>query len=437
MALKIDALNREIRNRVKAGKANLWSHGNGLCFALAKNGRADWVYRFTINGKRRVMTLAAHSDPISEKDYKSLELRAIELRDLVKSGADPLAQRLVAKRAPAGATGTFREVAESYIAAKRGGWKSPVHADQWETTLKQFVYPHVGNMKPHEIRLADVLRVLQQPHKKRALWEAIPETAARIRARIEIVINAAKAKGIGSENRETRALWDGHINPAVWEDNLEHWLPVRQRTEKKPLAAMNYVQLPALIAELKQRRELSTNAMLMTIFTAVRTSECLEAEWSEFDLDAAVWTIPATRMKGGKEHVVPLSDAAIALLKSTPKFLNNPLVFPGARRGKTMSRSTMLHSLKSMKGSGQTMHGMRASFRTWVAETTLHSRDVAEMALAHKVGSEVERSYQRGTALKRRAILMQQWSDYLTMNKIEYETKWQKYIAVIEDDIAA
>lgn len=440
MASKIDSLNKELRNRVRAAKPNLWSHGNGLCFALAKNGRSDWCFRYTFGGKRRVMTLQPHSDPISDKDFKALELRAIELRDMVKSGIDPLAQRKTNGSAPTNSGDTFRDVAEAYIATQRGGWKNAKHADQWTSTLKEFVYPIIGNLRPHEIGIEDVLRVLQQSHRKRnskntlPLWESVPETASRVRMRVEKIISAAKSKGIGSADKDVRAFWSGHVNPAKWSDGLEHWF-VKDKSVSDHFAAVAYRDVSEILQELFGKRDFSSRALAFTILTAVRTNECLQAEWPEIDLDNATWTIPAERMKAGRQHRVPLSSGAIELLRKQPRFQGNNYVFPGARRGKPLSNMSMLQVLRGMKGHGWTVHGFRSSFRDWITDTTLHSSEIAESALAHVIGNKTEAAYRRNDALERRAILMQHWCDYLTMKEKDYEIKWKRYMALNDNNI--
>ncbi|WP_378947219.1 tyrosine-type recombinase/integrase [Mesorhizobium sp. ANAO-SY3R2] len=267
MASKNDTLNRELRTRIKAGQANLWNHGSGLCFALAKNGRAEWVFRFTFGGKRRVMTLQPFRDTISDAEFKKLELRAIELRNQVKDGIDPLAQRQTNGSVPTTSGETFRSVAEAYISTQRAGWKNEKHADQWESTLTDFVYPHIGSKKPSEIGIDDVLRVLQQPHRKRnsgkaaPLWEAVPETASRVRMRIEKIISAAKSKGVGSADRDIRALWAGHTNPAIWKDGLEHWL-AKNKAASSHFAALPYRDVPEIVAELLPKFDFSAGCGL-------------------------------------------------------------------------------------------------------------------------------------------------------------------------------
>lgn len=443
MASKIDTINRELRNRIRTGKAGLWGYGDGLSFALSASANATWAFRYTIAGKRRVMTLQAHTDPISDADFMRLQLRAIELRDVVAQGIDPLAARQRTGNAPIGKGDTFKTVAESYIASQRAGWKSAKHADQWEATLRDFVYPIIGNMQPHEIGIEDVLKVLQQQHRKRdskkatTLWESVPETASRVRMRIEKVISAAKSKGVGNADKDIRALWSGHTNPALWQDGLEHWL-AKDKSASSHFAAMPYTDVSAIVQALIGKSDFSSRALVFTILTAVRTNEALQAEWSEFDLDTAIWTIPAARMKAARQHRVPLSSAAIQLLRSQPRFLGNSYVFPGAKRGKPLSNMAMLEVLRGMDGgTGFTVHGFRSSFRDWITDTTLHSNEIAETALAHVIGNKTEAAYRRGEAIERRATLMQQWNDYLIENETEYKTKWGNYIAVTGEKIAA
>ncbi|WP_244480394.1 site-specific integrase [Rhizobium sp. Root1220] len=434
MATKIDLLNRELRNRIKAGRPNIWSHGNNLCFSLAKNGRASWVYRYTINGKRRVMTVQAFDDAISEKELKSLEVLAIEYGEQLKSGVDPLNIRGHSK-AVAKTGDTFQEVAEAYIRTQRSGWKNAKHAEQWTSTLEDFVYPLIGSMLPHEIGIADVLRVLQQSHKRRnngkagQLWEVVPETASRVRMRIEKIISAAKSMGVGNANREIRARWANHTNPARWDDALEHWLTSQSRSSSH-FAALPYQDVGPFVQELLAKRDFSSRALAFTILTGVRTSEALNAEWSEIDLASATWEIPAERMKANKIHRVPLSRAALDLLRKQPRYPGNPFVFPGAKKNRPLSNLAMLEVLRGMKGYGWTVHGFRSSLRDWITDTTIHPSEIAESVLAHTIGNKTEAAYRRGEAFQRRSVLMQQWCDYLTTNRKQYEGKWQNYLAI-------
>lgn len=430
MASQIDILNRELRNRIKAGQANLWSHGNGLCFALSSNGKPTWVFRYTFDGKRRVMTLGPHNDPISDRQFKELEMAAIEHRDQVKAGIDPL---IATKPKQSKTTGddTFEDVAREYIATHSGNWRNDKHRAQWSSTLETYVYPKIGRKLPHEIGVDDVLGVLKQQHIRRGkrlpLWDAVPETASRVRMRIETVIAAAKSKAMGSANPEIKALWKDHHNPAKWEDGLEHWLG-KGKQSKGHHAAMAFADVPGFVQELQTKTDYSAKALTLTILSVTRTSETLNAVWTEFDLEAATWTIPAERMKAGIEHRVPLSSAAITLLKGLHRIADNPYVFPGAKRNQPLSNMAMLEMLRGMRN-GLTVHGFRSAFRDWCSETTLHPDTIAEMALAHTIKDKTVAAYRRGDAFERRKQLMQQWADYLLISNDNYKQEWQRLIA--------
>ncbi|RUV62634.1 site-specific integrase [Mesorhizobium sp. M1A.F.Ca.IN.022.02.1.1] len=430
MASKIDTLNRELRNRIKVGQANLWSHGNGLCFALSANGKPTWVFRYTFDGKRRVMTLGPHNDPISDRQFKELEMAAIEHRDQVKAGIDPLTASKP-KQSKTTGDGTFEDVARDYIATHSGNWRNDKHRAQWTATLETYVYPKIGRKLPHEIGVDDVLAVLQQQHIRRGkrlpLWDAVPETASRVRMRIETVIAAAKSKSMGSANPDIKAMWKDHHNPAKWEDGLEHWLG-KGKQSKGHHAAMAFADVPGFVQQLQTKTDFSAKALLLTILCATRTSETLLATWDEFDLEAATWTIPADRMKAGVEHRVPLSSAAITLLKGLHRIADNPYVFPGAKRNQPLSNMAMLEMLRGMRD-GLTVHGFRSAFRDWAAETTLHPDTIAEMALAHTIKDKTVAAYRRGDAFERRKQLMQQWADFLLISNDNYKQEWQRLIA--------
>ncbi|AZO24791.1 site-specific integrase [Mesorhizobium sp. M1E.F.Ca.ET.045.02.1.1] len=432
----IDTLNREIRTRLKAGQPNLWSHGNGLCFSLAKNGKATWVFRYTnADGRRRVMTLQAHNDPIGEREHKALELRAIELRDAVKAGRDPLA---VAKPKAALATATpvnetFEQAARDYVKTHRADWKSDVHAGQWSRSLEMFVYPKLGKMLPHAISVDDVLAVLNQPHAKRGkkstFWLTVPETADRTRQRVETVINAAKARALASNDPDTKARWINHHNPASW-DILRHMLP-KDNSKRGHHEAMPFADVPAFVQELRDRTDIPAKALLLTILCATRTSETRFATWDEIDLENGIWTIPADRMKAAQEHCIPLSTTAIELLKSLHRFQGHKYLFPGKHRHQPIGEMGQLDLLREMRPKQQlTVHGFRSSFRDLMAETTLHPDALVEMCLAHSQRDKTVAAYKRGSAFERRKSIMEQWANYLTVaNNNEYNNKWERFIA--------
>ncbi|MCK1286574.1 tyrosine-type recombinase/integrase [Bradyrhizobium sp. 44] len=422
---------RTIHALVQAAKPGMWSHENGLCLAVAKSGSAFWALRYsTRTGKRRLMTLETY-EPIDVAKLKALEWKAAEHRKQIKAGHDPLEQRsfsttkAIAKRA---GDETFEDVAREYIAQHKDGWKNAKHHQQWENTLATYAYPIIGKMLPHEISTDDVLNVIRQDHARKGsngtLWANARETASRVRSRIEIIIAAAKAKGLS--NRDARERWVNHHNPAQWQDNLEHWLNGKQ--SKAHFEAMDWKDAPAFVRALQEKPDYSAKALALTILCAVRTNETINATWPEFDLDNAIWTIPGERMKAGVEHRVPLSNAAVNLLNSLHRIDGNPYVFPGAKRNQPLSNMAMLEMLRGMRA-GITVHGFRSTFRDWTSETTLHPDTIAEMALAHTIKDKTQKAYRRGDALERRKDLMQQWSDYLLMGAGVYSQKWQRLLA--------
>lgn len=426
---------RIVQTLVEAAEPGLWAHRYGLSLSISKAGSATWTFRYSApDGKRRLMTLETvnSNEPITAASLKALEVQAEGLRLKVRAGQDPLAVRNAAANKPERCAGprtdTFENVARDYIAQHEGDWKNDKHRAQWTATLETYVYPKIGSKAPHEITTDDVLDVLRQDHtrneKTGPLWKNARETASRVRSRVEIVIAAAKAKGLS--NRETKELWTNHHNPAQWKDNLEHWLNGKQ--SKSHFAAMPFADVPAFVVELREKTDYSAKALLLTILCAVRSGETLNAEWSEFDLDNAIWTIPAERMKAGVEHRVPLSSEALALLKGLRRIEDNPYVFPGAKRNRPLSNMAMLEMLRGMRD-GLTVHGFRSAFRDWTAETTLYPDAIAEMALAHTIKDKTVAAYRRGDAFERRKDLMQCWADYLFLDRKNYNERWSKFIA--------
>lgn len=425
---------KTIEQLAAAQQPGMWSHRNGLCLHISKAGSPTWQFRYTApGGKRRLMMLEAVSD-VNAATLKILENRASALKAQVRSGIDPLAEkeRETGKKTIATARvvkHTFKEAATEYVANHKDGWKNAKHRQQWENTLETYVFPLIGTKAPHLISIDDVLSVLQQPHISRkgitgTLWNNARETANRVRSRIEIVISAAKAKGV--TNPTTRDLWKDHHNPASWKDGLEHWLNGKQ--VKSHFAAMTYSDAPAFVTELSEKPDFSAKALYLTILCATRTNETLNAQWSEFDLENGIWIIPAERMKAGKEHRIPLPAAAIEMLEELPRIDGNPYVFPGAKQGKPLSNMAMLEMLRGMRADENlTVHGFRSAFRDWTGEETLFSDIIAEMALAHTIKDKTIAAYRRGDAFEKRKQLMQMWSDYLILNETEFKDKWNKY----------
>lgn len=426
---------RTVRSLVNAERPGMWAARNGLNLVIAASGTPSWALRYsTRDGKRRLMKLADYQ-PVDAAELAALEADAAEHRKAIKAGRDPLAERAAPAALSKGSNDgeTFKAAALAFIDENRAGWKNDKHSTQWENTLASYAYPLIGDKLTHEITMEDVKGVLQQPYSRGeyvgTLWGGARETAARLRSRIETVINATKAAAVADNSNPARqALWSNHHNPA--ERATLKYAGLNGKQVRSHYRAMDWKAVPAFIAELAGKTDYSARALLLTILCATRTSETLCATWSEFDLDAAMWTIPAERMKAGKEHRVPLSAAAVQLLRGTPQIEGNPHVFPGVRAKRPLSNMAMLEMLRGMRpDEGLTVHGFRSAFRDWITETTLHPDAIAEQALAHTIDNKVERAYRRGDAFERRRDLMAQWSDYLTLDGATYGERWARFIA--------
>ena len=382
---------------VKNAKPGRHADGAGLHLLVKPSGARSWVYRFMLNGKSRDIGLgAAGQGALSLADARD---EAAALRLKVKAGTDPLeerqqeaAQALAAAQAAQIAGITFKAVAEAYIAANEGSWRNGKHRQQWRNTLASYVYPVMGELPVAEIGTAHVLKILEP------IWQTKPETASRIRGRIETVLDAAKARGYRTGE-----------NPARWRGHIAQILPARSRLTRGHHKAMQYDAIPAFVAQLREREAMAALALEFVILTAARTNEVLEATWGEVDLEKAIWTIPAGRMKAGKEHRIPLSPRAVEILKVT-KPLEKASLFPAEKRG-TLSTMAMTMLLRRMK-QDCTVHGFRSGFRDWAAECTGYAHEVCEMALAHVIGNKSEAAYRRGDLFVKRRRLMGDWATY-------------------------
>ena len=385
---------------VKNAKPGRHADGGGLHLLVKESGARSWVYRFMLNGKSRDVGLGtAGTGGISLAGARDAR-DALRLK--VKGGIDPLKERqreaagaLAAAQAAKAAGITFRAVAEGYIGANEGSWRNDKHRQQWKNTLATYVYPVIGDLPVAEVVTCHVLQILEP------IWKAKAETANRLRGRVETILDAAKARGYR----------DGE-NPARWRGHIAQILPVRSRLTRGHHKAMPYNEIPAFVGALHQREAVSALALEFTILTAARTGEVIGAKWAEVDLDKAIWTVPASRMKAGKEHRVPLSPRAIEILKST-QGLRTEWLFP-ATKGGSMSGMAMSMLLRRMKVD-VTVHGFRSSFRDWSAECTGYAHEVAEMALAHTIENKVERAYRRGDLFDKRRRLMDDWAAYCAM----------------------
>lgn len=384
----------DVRNETRPGKH---ADGGGLYLQVGPTGSKSWAFRFMLDGKARQMGLG----PVHTVSLKDARMKAQEARAALLEGIDPLTrkqQQRAARKAEAVKVRDFEDCAKSYIRAHRAGWRNPKHAAQWDSTLSTYVFPVFGSVGVADVDTGLVLKAIEP------IWTEKPETAGRVRGRIEAILDWAAARGLrGSEN------------PARWKGHLDKILPARSKVRKvKHHPALPYAQAPAFLQTLKAQQGVGARALEFTIYTAARSGETLGADWSEIDLEARLWTIPGERMKGGREHRVPLSDAAVTLLEAIKADHGGEgYVFPGARKGRPLSNMSMTATLRRMGRDDVTAHGFRSTFRDWAAERTSYPGEVAEMALAHAVGDRVEAAYRRGDLFDKRRRLMADWAAFL------------------------
>jgi integrase len=390
--------------KVKHLPPGRYADGSKLYLLVRNEKSAFWVFRYTAGGKLREVGLGPARGDNPVKLAKARD-DAAKLFAQVRDGLDPLAERAAEaerKKAEAKAEArraiTFREVAADYIAAHKAGWGNAKHAAQWTSTLEAYAYPHLGDMPVAAVATADVLAVLEP------IWQAKPETATRLRGRVEAVLTAATVKGLRTAD-----------NPARWRGHLAELLPARSKVAPvEHHAALPFSEVPAFFLRLQAADGLGARALEMAVLTAGRTNEVLGATWAEVDLDSALWTIPAARMKARREHRVPLSAPAVALLNKLYTIKRGKHVFAGQREGKALSNMALLMTLRRLKRPDLTAHGFRSTFRDWAAESTGHPSEVVEMALAHAVGDKVEAAYRRGDLFEKRRKLMDDWGAYCT-----------------------
>ena len=364
----------------------------GLYLHVSDSLARSWIVRVTVNGKRREMGLGGFADvTLAEAREK-----ARAARKQVLQGIDPVAERQAERRRRKTETvPTFKMCAEAYIEAHAPEWRNQKHAAQWSATLGTYAYPTIGSMSVSDVDTAHVLEVL------RPIWTTKTETATRLRGRIEQVLASATVAGYRKGE-----------NPARWRGHLDQLLPKPSKIAKvEHHAAMPIDELPDFMPKLAEVSGMSARALEFAILTAARSGEVRGATWDEIDLEGKLWTIPAERMKAGREHRVPLSEQAIELLKSLPIFEGVPYVF-AAPRGGQLSDMAMTVILRRM-GVPFVPHGFRSTFRDWCSERTHCPSDLAEMALAHAIKSAVEAAYRRGDMLDKRRELMQTWADFV------------------------
>jgi len=386
----------------KVVKPGMYADGLGLYLRVGPTGAKSWVFRYRVGNGRRDMGLG----PLHTVTLADARVKAAECRRQRLDNSDPLQVRdaalLAAKLEDAKAM-TFQNCAEAYISAHASGWRNAKHADQWRNTLASYAYPVFVNFPVQAIDTALIMKVLEP------IWATKTETASRLRGRIECVLDWATV-------REFRR----GENPARWRGHLENLLPKRQRVQKvEHHSALPYSEIGDFMTTLRAQEGAAARAFEFLILTATRTSETIGATWGEVDFDAKVWTIPASRIKAGKEHRVPLSPAALSILERMKNSGSGNHIFPGGRANAGLSNMAMLKLLERIGRSDLTVHGFRSTFRDWVSERTNFPREVAEMALAHAISDKVEAAYRRGDLFEKRRKLMEAWSAYCNTAPIQ------------------
>lgn len=358
-----------------------YGDGNGLYLHVRPGGSRQWMLRTTVHGKRRDIGLGS----VQLTKLEEAREKAFAMRKIAREGGDPLQSKHIEKSIP-----IFAKAAERVWELKRPSWKNVKHAQQWINTLRDFAFPVLGNRRIDSIASADILRVLTP------IWLEKPETAKRLHQRLSVVFDWAKASGYRQGDSPMEGVRDV--------------LP-KQNHKPKHHTALAWSELPKFMAELQRRNAVSARALEFIILTASRSSEARKAKWCEFDLESALWVVPAERMKMGLEHRVPLSPKAVAVLKFCKGF-GSDLVFPAHNLKSPMSDVVFSALMKRMDHSDLTTHGFRSTFRDWCSEHQNASRDAAELSLAHRIGNATERAYARSDLLEQRRDLMDQWANF-------------------------
>lgn len=403
-------------------KPGMYADGGGLYLQVGE-GSASWIYRYMLKGVAREMGLG----PLMLFGLKEARLKALDARRLRYEGVDPIEARRAARtkvKLDAAKALTFKQCAEAYIKAHRAGWRNAKHAGQWEATLATYVEPVIGSLPVQSVDTALVMKVLEQDvpggrgKPATSLWTTRPETASRLRGRIESILDWARVRGYR----------DGD-NPARWRGHLDKLLPARAKVRRVTHhPALPYAELPTFMTKLRELTGVSARALEFAILTAARTGEVIGAGWNEIDLSAKLWTVPASRMKAGRDHRVPLSERAVAILEEMKPLSDagvggerpgsaGAYLFPGGKHGQPLSNMAFLMLLRRMKRDDLTAHGFRSTFRDWAAERTNFPSEVAEMALAHAVSSKVEQAYRRGDLFERRQRLMAAWATFAAVGQ--------------------
>jgi integrase len=381
-------------------KPGRYADGAGLYLQIADGGTRAWLFQYSWQGRIRQLGLGSYV----HISLAAARKKAKAARDMVGDGIDPIALKREKRKASAVKElppTSFEAFATEYIAIHSPSWRNETHRKQWTSTLKSYAFPVIGKMNVADIDTPEILRVLKP------IWRTKPETASRVRQRIEKILGAAKATKLRSGD-----------NPAQWDNHLEHSLPKLSAIRKvRHMPAMPYAALPSFVGTLAERDGIAARALEMLILTATRTGSLIGMKDRELDLqNGCTWTIPGTRMKTGKEHIVPLCDRALDLLRNIPREKDNPYLFMGQRRGSHISNMTMLELMRKI-APDYVPHGFRSSYTDWANECTSASHETIEKSLAHTIKSKTEAAYRRGDLLEKRRALMIEWQDFLYNGK--------------------
>ena len=395
---KIESVLKQAKKDIQSGKGKmiLLGDGGGLTLQITKAGTASWLHRYMVNGKAKALGLGSYPT-ISLKRAREL---IADSRQLIADGKDPLEEKRAAKAAARIApkrSKTFGECAETYIKDHEAEWKNKKSAQQWRNTIRDYASPVIGNTPIAEVTTADIIRILKP------IWHETNETASRLRGRIARILDWATAHNLRSGD-----------NPGRWAGHLEHLLAKstpEQRAEKHH-AALPYADIPDFIKKLDAQEGMARWALEFLILTAARTSEVINAEWSEIDFDRKLWTIPAIRMKAGKEHRVPLVKRSLDILETVKPFSHEKYIFAAGKKDQPLSNMAMVMLLRRMGIKDVTVHGFRSTFRDYIGAETLHDYHTAEAALAHKLKDKVAAAYARSDLFDKRFRMMQDWADY-------------------------
>jgi len=377
-----------------------YADGGGLYLQVTKRGAKSWIYKFMISGRAREMGLG----PLHAVSLSAARAKAADCRRARIAGTDPIEARkreLTKVRLAAAKSITFAQCAEAYLVVHSVAWRSAKYAKQWGRTMERYSGALIGSLPVQDVDVSLVMKVLEP------IWMSKPETATRMRERIEQVLDWAKVRGYREKE-----------NPARWRGHLQNLLPNSSKVRRvKHHPALPYAQVAEFMATLRKREGVSAAALEFAILTAARTSEVIGATWDEIDVQSRIWSVPAARMKANRDHRVPLSANALSILKRMHKLKQDNFVFPSGRVGRPLSNMAFLALLKRMDRGDITPHGFRSTFRDWTAEQTDYAREVAEMALGHSVGNQVEAAYRRGDLFEKRQRLMDGWAEYCALSK--------------------